>query len=194
MNKANIEKKTAIASLFRGIMVTLGLDLQDDSLKETPKRVAKMFVDEIFSWLDKETYPRIMTVPNWDKETVDYKQMVIVDNISVLSTCEHHFMPIDWVCHIAYIPNETVLWLSKFSRIVKHFSKRPQIQERLTEDIHKNLCDILKTEDIAIIIKAKHYCMIARGVEEKNSWTTTSKMWGAFENAETRAEFYNLLK
>lgn len=135
-----------------------------------------------------------MTVPNGWWETVDYNQMVIVDNIKISTSCEHHFVPIDWVCHIAYIPDKKVLWLSKFSRIVKYFSRRPQIQERLTEDIFSDLCRILETEDVAVIIKAKHFCMVARWVEEQNCWTTTSKMWGAFEKAETRAEFYNLLK
>jgi len=186
------EKEIIIADHFKAIMETLELDLKDESLVGTPKRIAKMYVNEIFSGLDESTYPRIMTVPNW--ETVDYNQMVIVDNIKVSSTCEHHFQPIDWFCHIAYIPNKKVLWLSKFSRIVKYFCKRPQIQERLTEQIHTDLCKILETDDVAIIVKAKHFCMIARGVEEQNCWTTTSKMWGAFLNSETRAEFYNLLK
>ena len=189
-----IEKKDIIAKSFITIMEALWLDLEDKSLKETPKRIARMYVDEIFSWLDKETYPKIMTVPNWDNETVDYNQMVIVDNIKISTTCEHHFVPIDWVCHIAYIPNKLVMWLSKFARIVKYFSRKPQIQERLTEEIFLDLCKILETNNVAIIIKAKHFCMIARGVEEQNCWTTTSRMWGAFKNAETRAEFYNLLR
>lgn len=192
MNK--LEKKLKIAGLFHSIMETLWLDMEDESLKDTPMRVAKMYVDEIFSGLDKENYPKIMTVKNWDNETVNYNQMVIVDNIKISTSCEHHFQNIDWVCHIAYIPDKKVMWLSKFSRIVKYFSKRPQIQERLTEDIYRDLCRILETEDVAIIIKAKHYCMLARGVEEQNCWTTTSRMWGSFKNNETKAEFYNLLK
>lgn len=190
----NQEKKDIIADAFKIIMQTLGLDLKDKSLEKTPHRIAKMYVDEIFSGLDPTTFPRIMTVPNGDDETVNYNQMVIVDNVKISSTCEHHFQNIDWVCHVAYIPDRKVIWLSKIPRIVKFFCKRPQIQERLTEQIQRKLCEILGTENVAVIIKAKHYCMIARWVEEQNCWTTTSRMWGMFLNAETKAEFYNLLK
>lgn len=185
-------KKEMIANYFRMIMETLWLDMNDSNFKDTPKRVSKMFVDEIFSGLDKDNYPvNLMSVPNSE---INYNQMVIIKDIKVVSVCGHHFMPIHWICHIAYIPNKKVLWLSKFARIVRFFSKKPQIQEWLTEDIQKDLVRILETEDVAVIIKAKHYCMVARWVEEDNSETITSRLWWAFLQSETRAEFYNLLK
>ncbi len=169
-------------------MLALGLNMHDDSLKDTPKRVAKMYVKEIFNGLDYSNFPKCTTVENKMK----YDEMVCVDKINVQSNCEHHFVIIDGLAKVAYIPNEKVLGLSKINRIVEFFSKRPQIQERLTEQIHHALVFILGTEDVAVQIKATHFCVKARGVEDTSSLTTTSKLGGMFRRNEVRNEFFNL--
>lgn len=184
------DKIDIIETKFRDIMTTLGLDLTDDSLIDTPKRVAKMFVQEIFWGLDYETFPKCTTVEN----KMNYNEMVVERNVNVQSNCEHHFVIIDGVATVGYIPNQKVLGLSKINRIVEYFSKRPQIQERLTEQIYYALEYILETENIAVVINAKHYCVAARGVEDTNSSTITSKLGGCFKNdPAARSEFMRLV-
>ena len=182
--------KKEISLLFRQIMEKLNLDLTDDSLVDTPDRVAKMYVDEIFYGLDYSRFPKCTAVDNKMK----YDEMVVVSDISVQSNCEHHFVVIDGLATVAYIPKDKVLGLSKINRIVEFFSKRPQIQERLTEQIFYSLCYILGTEDVAVTISATHYCVKSRGVRDESSFTTTSKIGGCFNQPEVRAEFYSLRK
>ena len=182
------EIKEQMENAFSVIMQLLGLDLEDDSLRDTPRRVSKMYIDEIFQGLKYDNFPKCTTVDNKMK----YDEMVLVNNISVQSNCEHHFVIIDGKASVAYIPGDKVLGLSKINRIVEFFSKRPQIQERLTEQIFHALQFILETKDVAVIIKATHYCVKSRGVRDENSDTTTSKLGGIFKEAEARAEFLNL--
>ena len=180
------QTREKIQSSFSLIMELLGLNLDDDSLRETPRRVAKMYVDEIFSGLDYNNFPKCTTVEN----KMSYDEMVTVDGIASLSVCEHHFVTIDGLAKVSYIPKKKVLGLSKINRIVKFFSQRPQIQERLTEQIFHALSYILETEDVAVKITATHYCVKSRGVEDSNSETTTTKLGGAFKKSEsTRLEF-----
>ena len=185
------DKIAVIEPLFAEIMKTLGLDLTDDSLVDTPKRVAKMYVNEIFWGLDYEAFPKCTAVDNKMK----YNEMVCERNINVQSNCEHHFVVIDGLATVAYVPNQKVLGLSKINRIVEYFSKRPQIQERLTEQIFHALQYILETEDVAVMIDAKHYCVASRGVEDTGSSTVTSKLGGGFKtDPAARAEFYQLAR
>lgn len=185
-NLSSDEKIDTIKHHFAEIMKALGLDLQDDSLMETPKRIAKMYVNEVFSGLAPENFPKITLIEN----KMEYDQMVCVQDIEVVSTCEHHFQPIDGFATVAYIPNETVIGLSKINRIVQYFAKRPQVQERLTKQIADCLQHLLGTENVAVHINAKHYCVIARGVEDTHSTTTTSDLRGDFKSRpETRTEF-----
>ena len=185
------DKIAVIEPLFAEIMKTLGLDLTDDSLVDTPKRVAKMYVNEIFWGLDYEAFPKCTAVDNKMK----YNEMVCERNINVQSNCEHHFVVIDGLATVAYVPNQKVLGLSKINRIVEYFSKRPQIQERLTEQIFHTLQYILETEDVAVMIDAKHYCVASRGVEDTGSSTVTSKLGGGFKtDPAARAEFYQLAR
>ena len=180
------EKVEKISVHFTEIMKVLGLDLEDDSLKETPKRLAKMYVNEIFSGLDSGNFPKITVIEN----KMQYDQMVCVQDIEVMSMCEHHFQPIDGYATIAYIPNKKVIGLSKLGRVAEFFAKRPQVQERLTKQIADCLQFILETEDVAVHINAKHYCMVARGVQDTHSTTTTSDLRGSFKTRpETRTEF-----
>ncbi|MDD2515839.1 MAG: GTP cyclohydrolase I FolE [Candidatus Gracilibacteria bacterium] len=188
---SNEEKINLISDHFKEIMQILGLDLENDSLKKTPHRVGKMFVNEIFKGLSDNNKPKISTFSNSFK----YDEMIIVKDIKLFSFCEHHFLPFIGTACVGYIPNGKVVGLSKISRIVDYFSRRPQIQERLTEEIYAELEKVLNTEDIMIIIKATHYCMIIRGVEDINAQTVTSKTSGKFrENDKTRNEFMSLLK
>jgi GTP cyclohydrolase I len=185
------EKIEKIEAHFHSIMQALGLDLFDDSLIETPKRVAKMFVNEIFWGLDYEAFPKCTTVDNKMK----YDEMVVERNVNVQSNCEHHFVVIDGLATVAYIPNQKVLGLSKINRIVEYFSKRPQIQERLTEQIFHALQFILETENVAVVIDARHFCVKARGVEDVGSSTVTSKLGGGFKtDPAVRAEFMSLVR
>ncbi len=180
------EKINKVKFHFGEIMKTLGLDLTDDSLKETPQRVAKMYVNEIFEGLDSKRFPKITTIENKMK----YDQMVCVRNIEVMSTCEHHFQPVHGQATVAYIPGKKVIGLSKINRIVDYFSRRPQVQERLTKQIADCLQYLLNTDDVAVYINAKHYCMIARGVQDTHTTTTTSDLRGAFKKQDmTRSEF-----
>ena len=184
-------KIDVIESLFTDIMKTLGLDLTDDSLIETPKRVAKMYVNEIFWGLDYEAFPKCTTVDN----KMHYNEMVVERNVNVQSNCEHHFVVIDGLATVAYVPNQRVLGLSKINRIVEYFSKRPQIQERLTEQIFHTLQFILDTEDVAVLIDAQHYCVKSRGVEDTGSSTVTVRLGGGFKNVpEVRNEFYQIAR
>ena len=183
------EKIDKIEGNFNQILDTLGLDRADDSLIDSPKRIAKMYVNEIFWGLDYEAFPKATVVANKMK----YNEMVIVKNISVQSNCEHHFVVIDGLACVAYVPKEKVLGLSKINRIVEYFAKRPQIQERLTEQVYHALSFILETEDVAVMIDAQHYCVKSRGVEDTGSSTITSRLGGGFKSDhKARAEFLSL--
>ena len=183
------DKIHIIEGHFKSIMETLGLDLEDDSLMDTPKRWAKMAVNEIFWGLDYEAFPKCTTVDN----KMHYNEMVVERNVNVQSNCEHHFVVIDGLATVAYVPKQKVLGLSKINRIVEYFSKRPQIQERLTEQIFHTLQFILDTEDVAVMIDAQHYCVKSRGVEDTGSSTVTSRLGGGFKNdPAARAEFLNI--
>jgi len=190
----NLDRKDKIQMIedsFAHIMRTLGLDLQDDSLRETPNRVAKMYVNEIFWGLDWEAFPKCTTVDN----KMHYNEMVVERNINVQSNCEHHFVVIDGLATVAYVPKKKVLGLSKINRIVEYFAKRPQIQERLTEHIFHTLCYILETEDEAVMIDAQHYCVKSRGVEDTGSSTVTSRLGGGIKSdPAARQEFYNIAR
>ena len=184
------DKIDQIEKHFIDVMKVLGLDLTDDSLVDTPKRVAKMYVNEIFWGLDYEAFPKCTAVDNKMK----YDEMVIERNINVQSNCEHHFVVIDGVATVAYIPNEKVLGLSKLNRVVEYFAKRPQIQERLTEQVYHALSYILDTENIGVIVDAQHYCVKSRGVEDVGPSTITSKLGGCFKNdPAVRNEFMNIV-
>ncbi len=189
----NLDRKDKIAKIekcFTEIMETLGLDLNDDSLMETPRRVAKMYVNEVFWGLDYDAFPKCTAVDNKMK----YDEMVVERNVNVQSNCEHHFVIIDGLATVAYIPNQKVLGLSKINRVVEYFSKRPQIQERLTEQIYHALQFILETDNIGVVIHAKHYCVAARGVEDTGSSTITSKLGGVFKtDPNVRTEFMRLV-
>lgn len=185
------EKIQKIEDNFDEIVATLGLDSKDDSIKDTPKRVAKMYVNEIFWGLDYASFPKITVVEN----KMQYNEMIVEKGISVQSFCEHHFVNIDGLATVAYIPNNKVLGISKMNRIVEYFSRRPQIQERLTEQIYHALSFILDTENVALTIDAKHFCVKSRGVEDTECSTVTSRLGGSFKaHPEVRAEFLALLK
>jgi GTP cyclohydrolase I len=185
------EKIDVIEAHFTGIMRALGLDLEDDSLMDTPKRVAKMYVNEIFWGLDYDAFPKCTTVAN----KMNYDEMVVERNVNVQSNCEHHFVIIDGLATVAYVPNEKVLGLSKINRIVEYFAKRPQIQERLTEQVFHALCYILETENVAVMIDAQHYCVKSRGVEDTGSSTVTTKLGGGFKtDPAARAEFLSIAR
>jgi GTP cyclohydrolase I len=184
------DKIVEIEKSFAHIMQVLGLDLDDDSLIETPKRVAKMYVNEIFWGLDYEAFPKCTTVDNKMK----YDEMVVERDVNVQSNCEHHFVVIDGLATVAYIPKQKVLGLSKINRIVEYFSKRPQIQERLTEQVFHALQYILETDNIGVVIHAQHFCVKSRGVEDSGSSTVTSKLGGVFKSdPNVRTEFMRLV-
>ena len=185
------EKIQKIEDNFDEIVATLGLDSKDDSIKDTPKRVAKMYVNEIFWGLDYASFPKITVVEN----KMQYNEMIVEKGISVQSFCEHHFVNIDGLATVAYIPKNKVLGISKMNLIVEYFSRRPQIQERLTEQIYHALSFILDTENVALTIDAKHFCVKSRGVEDTECSTVTSRLGGNFKaHPEVRAEFLALLK
>lgn len=183
------EKKEKISGLFAQIMDVMGLDLTDDSLKGTPNRVAKMYIDEIFSGLNPLNKPKIALFDNKYK----YNQMLVEKNITFYSNCEHHFVPIIGKAHIAYVSSGKVIGISKLNRIVQYFAKRPQVQERLTNQIAIELKTILDTEDIAIIIDAKHLCVSSRGVKDDTSATVTSYYSGVFNEPHKIVELQNYL-
>jgi GTP cyclohydrolase I len=184
------EKIDIIKDDVRHILETLGLDLTDDSLKGTPMRVAKMFVKEIFGGLSPDKKPNASTFENKYK----YGEMLVEKNITLYSTCEHHLLPIVGKAHVAYISNGTVVGLSKMNRIVDYYAKRPQVQERLTIQIVKELQQVLNTEDVACVIDAKHLCVNSRGIRDIESSTVTSEFGGKFKNLETRREFLDYIK
>ncbi|EGU43991.1 MULTISPECIES: GTP cyclohydrolase I FolE [Vibrio] len=180
------QKYNRIKGLLTEVVSTLGLDLTDDSLAETPHRIAKMYVHEIFSGLDYNNFPKISVIEN--KMSVD--EMVKVSDIDLTSTCEHHFITIDGLAQVAYIPESKILGLSKINRIVRFFAQRPQVQERLTQQILIAIQTLVETENVAVTIKATHYCVKSRGVMDANSETTTTALGGIFKtNPQTRAEF-----
>ncbi|MEE4202644.1 MAG: GTP cyclohydrolase I FolE [Halieaceae bacterium] len=180
------EKYARIREAFQTITETLGLDLTDDSLAETPHRIAKMYVDEIFSGLDYSAFPKISVIDN----KMQVEEMVCIDRIDLTSTCEHHFVTIDGFAKVAYIPRDKVIGLSKINRIVRFFAQRPQVQERLTEQVRVALQTLLETDDVAVSMNAVHYCVKSRGVMDSNSNTRTTSLGGAFKtDAATRAEF-----
>ena len=183
------EKKQRIAVLFEEIMDVLGLDLKDDSLKGTPKRVAKMYIDEIFSGLNPANKPKVALFDN----KYQYNQMLVEKNITFYSNCEHHFVPIIGKAHVAYVSSGKVIGLSKLNRIVQYYAKRPQVQERLTNQIAEDLKQILGTDDVAVIIDAKHLCVSSRGIKDDTSSTVTSFYGGVFNQANKIAELQNYL-
>jgi GTP cyclohydrolase I len=183
------EKIRIIAEHFRGIMKTLGLDLTDDSLKDTPQRVAKMFVRETFSGLLPANRPSVALFDN----KYSYRQMLVEKHIPIYSTCEHHFVPIIGKAHVGYVSSGKIIGLSKINRIVKFYSQRPQVQERLTVDIANELSSVLGTEDVAVVIEATHLCVSARGIRDTNSTTVTTEYRGVFSAFEKKDEFLKLL-
>jgi len=186
---SNEEKKQRISTLFADIMDVLGLDLTDDSLKGTPNRVAKMYVEEIFSGLDPANKPKVALFDN----KYQYNQMLVEKNITFYSNCEHHFVPIIGKAHIAYKSSGKVIGLSKINRIVQYYAKRPQVQERLTNQIANELKTVLETEDVAVIIDAKHLCVSSRGVKDDTSATVTTYFGGEFNSASKISELQNYL-
>jgi len=184
------EKIDIIKDDVRHILETLGMDLTDDSLSGTPKRVAKMFINEIFSGLNPKNKPKASTFDNKYK----YGEMLVEKNITLYSTCEHHLLPIVGRAHVAYISNGTVVGLSKMNRIVDYFAKRPQVQERLTIQIVNELQKILNTKDVACVIDAKHLCVNSRGIRDIESSTVTSEFGGKFKDKATRQEFLDYIR
>lgn len=183
------EKIDAIQKNVTEILLTLGLDLDDDSLKETPKRVAKMFVKEIFGGLHPDRKPKSSTFENKYK----YGEMLVEKNITLYSTCEHHLLPIVGKAHVAYISKGTVIGLSKMNRIVDYYAKRPQVQERLNIQIVKELQKVLGTDDVACVIDAKHLCVNSRGIRDIDSSTVTAEYGGKFKEEATRREFLDYI-
>jgi GTP cyclohydrolase I len=186
---SNEDKIIKIAHHFEKIMDTLGLDLTDDSLQGTPLRVAKMYVNEVFSGLNPENKPKATLFENKYK----YDQMVVEKNITFYSHCEHHFVPIYGKAHVAYISSGKVIGLSKINRIVQYFAKRPQVQERLTMQVGKQMMDYLGTEDVAVVMDANHLCVSSRGVGDVNSKTGTAFFSGRFNDEITKHEFLNYI-
>ncbi len=184
------EKINLIAKHFTEIMKVLGIDLGDESLKGTPRRVASMFVNEIFSGLDPRNKPGVTLFENKYR----YNQLLVEKNITLYSTCEHHFVPIIGKAHIAYISSGKVIGLSKLNRLVQYYARRPQVQERLTMQVGRNLKSILQTEDVAVVIDATHLCVAARGVNDVGSSTVSAFYSGKFNREETRQEFLSLIK
>ncbi|MBF8961806.1 GTP cyclohydrolase I FolE [Pontibacter sp. FD36] len=187
---SDAEKIVIIERHFREIMHTMGLDLTDDSLKGTPLRVAKMYVQEIFSGLHPENKPVIRRFENKYK----YNQMLVERDITVYSSCEHHFVPIIGKAHVAYMPNEHVIGLSKLNRIVQYYARRPQVQERMTMQIADELKQALQTENVAVLIEADHLCVMSRGVNDVSSSTITAEYSGLFEQDQYRNEFLSHIR
>ncbi|MCG2459610.1 GTP cyclohydrolase I FolE [Flavobacteriaceae bacterium F89] len=186
---SDIEKIEKIRSNVRDIMLTLGLDLEDDSLNGTPNRVAKMFVNELFGGLDPKRKPKSSTFENKYK----YGEMLVEKNITLYSTCEHHLLPIVGKAHIAYISNGSVVGLSKMNRIVDYYARRPQVQERLNIQIVRELQRVLGTEDVACVIDAKHLCVNSRGIRDVESSTVTAEYGGKFKEEGVRREFLDYI-
>ena len=188
-DKSDNEKIKSIQKHFRKIVDELGLDLEDDSISGTPYRVAKMYVKEIFSGLDPDNKPKISLFEN----KYNYNKMLIEKNINLNSTCEHHFLPITGKAHVSYISSGKVIGLSKLNRIVKYYSQRPQVQERLTTQIYNELKEVLDTESVMVVVEAKHLCVSSRGIKDYTSSTITEMYGGDFNIYNKRDEFYKLL-
>lgn len=186
----NHEKIARIEYHFGQIMETLGLDLRDDSLRKTPERVAKMYVNEIFSGLNPENKPEISLFEN----NYDYDEMLVEKDITLYSTCEHHFVPIIGKAHVAYFPHGKVIGLSKINRLVQFYAKKPQVQERLTIEIAEGLKSVLHHDDVAVWIEADHLCVASRGIKDTNSSTTTSYFSGKFKNKEVKDDFLRYIR
>lgn len=188
-DKVNPERQEIVQTAIKNIMAAYNLDLSDDSLRKTPYRIAKMVEDELFWGLDYGNFPKITVIEN----KMQYNSMLHERNIKVVSLCEHHLLPIIGTASIAYIPREKVVGLSKLNRLTEFFSRRPQVQERLCEQIFHTLCYVLETEDVAVYIKANHSCVRVRGVEDINSDTITTRLGGIFFEGVLRNEFYHTI-
>lgn len=188
-DKSDDEKIKNIEFHFSKIMSELGLDLTDDSLSGTPYRFAKMYVKELFYGLNPKNKPKLSAFEN----KYGYNKMLVEENITIDSACEHHFLPITGFAHVAYIPRAKVIGLSKINRLVDYYAHRPQVQERLTIQVLKDLQEVLDTKDVIVMITAKHLCVSSRGIKDKNSATTTIEYGGAFENEVIRANFFKLI-
>lgn len=189
-DKSDAEKIESIQHHFEHIMEELGLDLTDDSLSGTPYRVAKMYVKELFYGLNPANKPKLSTFQN----KYGYKKMLVEQNINIDSSCEHHFLPITGFAHVAYKPKEKVVGLSKINRLVDYYAHRPQVQERLCLQLLTDLQETLETEDVIVMVSAKHLCVSSRGIKDKNSFTTTLEYGGCFEHTDSRNEFFECLK
>jgi GTP cyclohydrolase I len=189
-DKSDEEKKKVIEYHFYQIMEELGLDMTDDSLRGTPHRVAKMFIDEIFSGLNPANKPKISVFDN----SYQYDKMLVEADISFNSTCEHHFLPIIGKAHIGYVSSGKVIGLSKLNRIVDYYSRRPQVQERLIMQIFNELKTVLDTESVIVVMEAKHLCVSSRGIEDESSYTSTIQYGGIFNDKENRNDFFNLIR
>ena len=187
-DKSDDEKIAVIQEHFAKIMTELGLDLKDDSLSGTPYRFAKMYVKELFYGLNPANKPKISVFEN----KYGYQKMLVEQNITIDSSCEHHFLPITGYAHVGYIPKDKVVGLSKINRLVDYYAHRPQVQERLCLQILKDLQETLGTEDVIVIISAKHLCVSSRGIKDKSSYTTTVEYGGTFENTAIRNEFFKI--
>ena len=183
------QKMKIIAEHFHEIMYTLGLDMNDDSLKGTPKRVAKMYVKEIFSGLDARNFPKASLFEN----KFGYKEMLVEKDITFYSNCEHHFVPFYGKAHVAYMGADKVIGLSKLNRIVQYFAKRPQVQERLTNQIGKELQNVLQTENVAVMLQANHLCVESRGIKDTNSQTITVFYGGKFISDDIKNQFLSYI-
>jgi GTP cyclohydrolase IA len=189
VERSNEEKIALIAEHFKHIMELLGLDLANESLERTPLRIAKMYVEEIFEGLDPNRFPEISFIEDIFKH--DQKSNIVLVKVHFISFCEHHFVPMNGTAYVAYLPNQKLIGLSKIPRIVRYFARRPQVQERLTAQIADSLALLLETEHVAVSITAKHYCVIARGIEDENGHTITNVLRGDFDTNETlRREFF----
>jgi GTP cyclohydrolase I len=188
--KSDEDKMKVIEGHFYQIMHEMGMDMTDDSLRGTPHRVAKMFIKEIFSGLNPAAKPKISVFDN----SYHYDKMLVEANISFNSTCEHHFLPITGKAHIGYISSGKVIGLSKLNRIVDYYSRRPQVQERLIMQIFNELKSVLETENVIVVMEAKHLCVSSRGIKDESSFTSTIQYGGVFNEKENRNDFFNLLK
>lgn len=189
-DKSDADKKKVIEHHFYQIMQEMGLDMTDDSLRGTPHRVAKMFIDEIFSGLNPANKPKISVFDN----SYQYDKMLVEADISFNSTCEHHFLPIIGKAHIGYVSSGKVIGLSKLNRIVDYYARRPQVQERLIMQIFNELKTVLDTENVIVVMEAKHLCVSSRGIEDESSYTSTIQYSGIFNDKENRNDFFNLIK
>lgn len=185
----NARKINTIEHHFKAIMEALELDLNDESIAKTPLRYAKMLVNELFVGLNDENFPEITLQDN----DFAYDQMLLESNIAIKTVCEHHFIPVLGRCHIAYIPKKKVIGLSKLNRIAQYFASRPQVQERLTVQIRESLCEVLETDDVAVVVDAMHLCVKMRGVKDEDSLTRSSSLSGAFLKSPHRQEFFAAL-